>query len=82
MQAILLKVRYFERGLSKSLEKGNFIFFQTQSLSIDKIIKNKKTIDETRLLLRLIQVTKQVQKIPLLVMYYLTKFDDVIQSSF
>ena len=82
MQTILLKVRYFERGLSKSLEKGNFIFFQTQSLSIDKIIKNKKTIDETRLLLRLIQVTKQVQKIPLLVMYYLTKFDDVIQSSF
>ena len=82
MQTILLKVRYFERGLSKSLEKGNFIFFQTQSLSIDKIIKNKKTIDEARLLLRLIQVTKQVQKIPLSVMYYLTKFDDVIQSSF
>ena len=42
MQTILLKVIYFERGLSKSLEKGNFIFFQTQSLSIDKIIKNKK----------------------------------------
>ena len=25
-----------------------------------------------------IQVTKQVGKIPLLVMYYLTKFDDII----
>ena len=26
MQEIILKVRYFERGLSKSLKKGNFIF--------------------------------------------------------
>ena len=26
MQESLLKVRYFERGLSKSLKKGNFIF--------------------------------------------------------
>ena len=25
MQEIILKVRYFERGLSKSLKKGNFI---------------------------------------------------------
>ena len=26
MQEIILKVKYFERGLSKSLKKGNFIF--------------------------------------------------------
>ena len=26
MQEILLKIRYFERGLSKSLKKVNFIF--------------------------------------------------------
>ena len=26
MQEILLKIRYFERGLSKSLKNGNFIF--------------------------------------------------------
>ena len=26
MQEIILKVRYFEKGLSKSLKKGNFIF--------------------------------------------------------
>ena len=26
VQEILLKVRYFQRGLSKSLKKGNFIF--------------------------------------------------------
>ena len=26
MHKIILKVQYFERGLSKSLKKGNFIF--------------------------------------------------------
>ena len=77
MQTILLKVRYFERGLSKSLKKGNFIFFSNPVPFNRQNYQKQKTIDETRLLLRLIQVTKQVQKIPLLVMYYLTKFDDV-----
>ena len=42
MQEIILKIRYFERGLSKSLEKVSYI----------------------------------------LVIYYLTKFDDIILSSF
>ena len=41
MQEVVLKVRYFERGLSKSLKKVNF-FFLTESLLMDKIIKNKK----------------------------------------
>ena len=77
MQTILLKVRYFERGLSKSLKKGNFIFFSNPVPFNRQNYQKQKTIDETRLLLRLMQVTKQVQKIPLLVMYYLTKFDDV-----
>ena len=27
MQEIVLKIRYFERGLSKNLKKVNFIFF-------------------------------------------------------
>ena len=45
MDEIILKVRYFERGLSKSLKKGNFIFFRwTQSLLVDKIIKDKKDL--------------------------------------
>ena len=39
MQEILLKERYFQRGLSKSLKKGNFIF------SIEKTIKNKKDLE-------------------------------------
>ena len=39
-------------------------FFRAQSLSIDKIIKH--------------MAWNKSRKIPLLVMYYLTKFDDVI----
>ena len=39
------KVRYFERVLSKSLKKSNFIFFRTQSFLIDKIIKNKRGLE-------------------------------------
>ena len=49
MQEILLKikVRYFERGLSKSLKKGYvlYFFFQSQSLSINKTIKNKRGLE-------------------------------------
>ena len=41
MQEIILKVRHLERGLSKSLKKGNFIFLLNLVPSIDKIIKNK-----------------------------------------
>ena len=43
MQEILLKVRYFERGLSKTLKKCDF--FRTQSLSVDKIFKNIKALE-------------------------------------
>ena len=35
MQEILLKIRYFERGLSKNLNKVNFFFFRTQSLLME-----------------------------------------------
>ena len=39
MQEILLKVRYFERGLSKTLKKVN------QSRLMDKAIKNKSGLE-------------------------------------
>ena len=45
MQEILLEVRYFERGLSKTLKKGIYFLFRTQSLAIDKIIKNKRGLE-------------------------------------
>ena len=35
------KKRYIERVLSKSIKKLTLFFFQTQSLLMDKIIKNK-----------------------------------------
>ena len=46
MQGIILNVRYFESGLSKSLERGNFIFsfklspFQSMKLSKTKGVWN------------------------------------------
>ena len=41
---IILKIRYFERGLSKSLKKVNF-FFRTQSLLMHEVIKNERGLE-------------------------------------
>ena len=80
MQEIILKVRHYERELSKSLKKRQFTFFcRTQYLSIDKIIKNKRGLELVTVLFRL---RSKFRKIPLLVMYNLTKFDDVIENGF
>ena len=63
MQEIILKVKYFERGLSKSLKKVTSFFLLNPVLSVDKIIKNKRDLE---------QVTsrysgyEQVQKNPLI----------------
>ena len=51
-------------------------FVGTQSLIMDKIMKNKrgsKTSNQSLFRLRM-----KLRKISLLMMYYLTKFDDVI----
>ena len=80
MQEIILKRRYFERGLSKSLKKVNCIFllnpvpFNAQSYQ-----KQKRPGTSNQSLLRL---QNKSRKIPLLLIYYLTKFDDIILSSF
>ena len=73
MEEIILKVRYFERGLSKSL---TFFFFRTQSLLMNKVITNKReseTSDQS-----LFRSQNKLRKIPLFVIYYLSKFDDVM----
>ena len=57
MQEIILKIKYFERGLSKSLENVNFVFL------LNPVPWNGQDYEN--------------QKEPLLVMYYLTKFDGV-----
>ena len=48
MQEILLKIRYFERGLSKSLKKLTLFFLSNpffRSLLMDKIMKNKRGLE-------------------------------------
>ena len=80
MKEILLKIRYFERGLSKSLKKSNFIFFLNRIPFNGQDYEKQKesgTFDQSLLRLR-----NKFTEIPLLVTYYLTKFDDIIQSSF
>ena len=74
MQEILLKIRYFERGSSKSFKKVNFIFllnpvpFNGQSYLKQK---GSGTSDQS-----LFRSQNKFRKIPLIVIYYPTKFDD------
>ena len=76
MQEILLTVRYFERGLSKSLKKVTLLFllnpvpFNGQSCNKQK---EPGTSDQSYFRLQ-----NKFRKISLLVEYYLTKFDEVI----
>ena len=60
----------------KAFKKLTYFFFQTQFLFMDKVIKKKKgsgTSDQSFLKLR-----NKFRKIRLFVIYYLTKFDDVM----
>ena len=75
MQEIILKVRYFERRLLKCLKKGNFIFSFRTPFKRQNYQKQKGPGTSDQLLFRL---QNKFRKIPLLVMYYLTKFDDII----
>ena len=75
MQEILLKIRYFERELSKSLKNVDFIFLLKPVFFNGQNYQKQKgpgTIDQS-----LFRLRNKFRKIPLLVMYYLTKFDDV-----
>ena len=73
MQEVLLKIRYFERGLSKSLKKVNFsnpVPFNGQNSQKQK---GPGTSDQS-----FFRLQNKFRKIYLLVIYYPTKFDDVI----
>ena len=76
MQEILLKIRHFEKRLSKSLTKFTLFFllkpvpFNGQNYQKQK---GPGTIDQS-----LFRLQNKFRKTPLLVIYYLTKFDDVI----
>ena len=73
MQEIILKVRYFERGLSKAFKNvtsffpSNLVPFSRQNYQ-----KQKRPGTSDQWLFRL---PNKFRKTPLLVMYYLTKFD-------
>ena len=76
MQEIILKVRYFETGLSKSLKKGNLIFFSNPvPFNRQNYKKQKGPGTSDRSLFRL---QNKFRNISLLVTYYLTKLDDII----
>ena len=76
MQEVLLKVRYFERGLSKTPKKVNFIFSsETSPFQWRKLSKTKGPGTSAQSLFRL---QNKLRKIPLLVISHVTKFDDVI----
>ena len=76
MQESILKVSYFERGLSKSLKKVTlFSLLNPVSFNRQNYQKQKGPGTSDQSLFRL---QNKFRKIPLLVMYYLTKFDDVI----
>ena len=76
MQEILLKARNIERGLSRSLKKVT-LFFLLNPVSFNKQNYQKQkgigTSDQS-----LFRLRNKFNKITLLVMYYLTKFDEVI----
>ena len=71
MQEILLKVRYFERGLSKTLKKST-LFFLRKSVPFQKQKEHGTSAQS------LFMLGKKSRKIPLLVISYLTKFDDTM----
>ena len=77
MEEILLKIIYFERGLSKRLLKKLISFFLSNPVPFNgqSCLKQKGpgTSDQS-----LFSLQNEFRKIPLLVTYYLTKFDDII----
>ena len=77
MQEIILKIRYFERGLSKKL--ATFFLSNPASFNGQSYQKQKRPGTSNQSLFRL---QNKFRKIPLLVIYYLTKSDDTILSSF
>ena len=75
-QEILFKIRYFQRGYQKALKKLTLFFllnpvpFNRQSYRKQK---GPGTSDQS-----IFRSQKKVQKNPLFVIYYLTKFDEIM----
>ena len=76
MQEILLRMRYFERRLSKTFKIVNFIFSFEPSPFKWKSYDKKKGFGTSHQ--SLFRLQNKFKKISLSVIYYQTKFDDVI----
>ena len=80
MQTNNLKIRHFERGLLKAINiKKLNLFFLSNPVPFNG--QNKKYEKQKRLGIRdqlFFRLQNKFRKLPLLVMYYLTKFDYVI----
>ena len=70
-----MKIRYVERGLSKSLKKLTS-FFLSNPVPFYRQNNKKQGLGSSDHLLFSLQ--NKFGRVPLLVMYYLAKFDDVI----
>ena len=68
-------VRYFERGLSKSLKKDLIFVSNPVPFNGQDYEKQKGLGASIQLFFRL---QSKFRKIPLFVMYYLTKFDEAV----
>ena len=77
MQEIILKVRYFEIGYQKPLKKSTLCFLPNPVPFNGQSYQKQKRRPGTTIQL-LFRLRNKFIKIPLLVIYYLTKFDDVI----
>ena len=77
MQEVLLKIRYFERGLSKSRKKKLSLFFLSNPVPFNGQSYQKQKGSGTSHQ-SLFRKRNKFKKIPLFVLYHLTKFDDVM----
>ena len=75
MQEIILKLMHFERGLSKSLKKGRFSL--SNPVPFNEQSYQKQTGSGTSHW-SLFRLQNKFRKSPLFIIYYLTKFDDVM----
>ena len=77
MLEIIFKIRYFERGLSKSVKKVNFIFsFKPRYFYWEKLSKTKGGLELVTCCSSGCETSSKI--ISLFVIYYLTKFDEVM----
>ena len=80
MQKIILKIRYFERRLSKSLKKLTLFFLSNPALFNGQDNEKQKVPGTSNQ--PLFKLQNKFRKIPLLKIYHLTKFNDVIYNGF